>query len=46
MLNVIKDALDDITLEVEHRELDHAMDLVERVVESIEGVVDELESEE
>ena len=31
-LNVIKDALDDITFEVEHKELDHAVDLVERAV--------------
>ena len=45
-LNAIKDALDDITFEVEHKELDHAVDLVERAVDSIGEVVDELEQEE
>ena len=45
-MNAIKDALDDITFEVEHKELDHAVDLVERAVDSIGEVVDELEQEE
>ena len=45
-LNAVKDALDDITFEVEHKELDHAVDLVERAVDSIGEVVDELEQEE
>ena len=45
-LNAVKDALDDITFEVEHKELDHAVDLVERAVDRIGEVVDELEQEE
>lgn len=45
-LNGIKDALDDITFEVEHKELDHAVDLVERAADSISEVVDGLEKEE
>ena len=45
-LNAVKDALDDITFEVEHKELAHAVDLVERAVDSIGEVVDELEQEE
>ena len=45
-LNGIKDALDDIRIEVEHKELDHAVDLVECAADSISDVVDELENEE
>ena len=45
-LNGIKDALDDITFEVEHKELDHAVDLIERAADCISEVVDELENEE
>jgi len=45
-LNEIKDALDDISFEVEHKELDHAVDLLERAADSIGEVVDGLENEE
>lgn len=45
-LNGIKDALEDVTFEVEHEELDKALDFLERAGDSIEEVVDELETEE
>ena len=45
-LNEVKDALDDISFEVDHKELDHAVDLLERAADSIGEVVDGLENEE
>ena len=45
-LNEIKEALDDISFEVDHKELDHAVDLLERAADSIGEVVDGLENEE
>ena len=45
-LNEIKDALDDISFEVENKALDDAIDFIEDAVDSIGDVVDDLENEE